>query len=212
MSLPKIEKRDVPRETFSAVDKLIEDNQDKLKLYLDQLLWWNEKINLVSRNVSRETVWQHIQHSLILTQFPSFTDHSMIVDAGTGGGLPGIPLAITNPEKEFILNDIVTKKMLAVKQMIKKLGLENTTTVGGSIENLSVDKPFLLTSKHAFKINNLLKMTGDKTWKKAVLYKGNDIKGELTGVQPTLNINIYNLKISVASSFYKGKTLTFISR
>lgn len=202
----------VPRETFSAVDKLIEIHNEKLQLYLDQLLWWNKKINLISRNVSRETVWEHIRHSLLLSQFAPFQNHSLIIDAGTGGGLPGIPLALIYPEKEFILNDIVTKKILAVKQMSKKMGLTNTSVIDGSIQNLSADRNFLLISKHAFKINDLLKMAGDKKWKEAVFYKGDNIKDELDGIKESLNIDIYSLDKIESSGFYLGKTLTFIRR
>lgn len=181
-----------------------------LESYLDQLLWWNKRVNLVSRNVSRETIWEHIRHSLLLSQFEAFKSSELIVDAGTGGGLPGLPLAITHPQKHFVLNDLVTKKCLAMKQMAQKLELENLGIIDGSIENLEQDLPFLLISKHAFKINELYQMTASLPWKKMILYKGNDFEDELEGIKESMTIDSYRL--SEESDFYKGKALVFLHR
>ncbi|MDZ7659405.1 16S rRNA (guanine(527)-N(7))-methyltransferase RsmG [Fodinibius sp.] len=153
-----IKTQNVSRGTFDHADQLIGKHRSQLQNYLDQLLWWNKRVNLVSRDVSRETVWKHIQHSLLLSAFKSFGSAEIIVDAGTGGGLPGIPLAITHPDKHIILNDLVTKKCLAIKQIAKKMGLNNIGIVDGSIEDFRYDEPFLLISKHAFKINQLYKI------------------------------------------------------
>ncbi|MDZ7691898.1 MAG: RsmG family class I SAM-dependent methyltransferase [Balneolaceae bacterium] len=106
----QITRQNVPRETFSRVDEFIEKNRDKLETYLDALFWWNNRVNLISRDVSRETAWEHIRHSLVISGFVNFKDAEHIVDAGTGGGLPGVPLAIAHPEKRYYLNDIVSKK------------------------------------------------------------------------------------------------------
>ncbi len=200
----------VSRETFSGTDQLIEQYQPALKTYLDQLLWWNSRINLVSRNVSRETIWQHIRHSLLLSQFNKFKNSSIIVDAGTGGGLPGLPLAVTHPQKHFVLNDLVTKKCLAVKQMVQKLKLQNIGIVDGSIEQLDYDNPFLLISKHAFKINELYEMTSHLPWEKTILYKGEEFKNELEGIPEPLKVERFDL--STGSTFYSGKAIVIISR
>ena len=200
----------VSRETFSETDELISHYREKLESYLDQLLWWNKRVNLVSRNVSRETIWEHVRHSLLLSQFDIFKSSEIIVDAGTGGGLPGIPLSITHPQKHFVLNDLVTKKCLAMKQMAQKLELKNLGIIDGSIENLEQDQPFLLISKHAFKINELYKMTSSLPWKNMVLYKGENFEGEFEGIEKSLQIDSYNL--SKDSKFYHGKALIVIGR
>ena len=200
----------VSRETFSNTDKLIEKFKDDLSAYLDQLFWWNERINLVSRDVSRETVWEHIRHSLLLSQFNTFKSAKIIVDAGTGGGLPGMPLAITHPNKHFVLNDLVTKKCLAMKQMAKKLKLKNLGIVDGSIKDFAHDEEFLLISKHAFKINDLYEMTSSLPWSEMIFYKGSDFKDELTGIPDQLNITTHEL--SGISEFYQGKAIVVISR
>lgn len=205
-----LSRHNVSRETFSKVDDLIESNHTILESYLEQLLWWNKRLNLVSRDVSRGTLWEHIRHSLLLTQFGVYRDADLVVDAGTGGGLPGIPLAIASPQKEFLLNDIISKKVIAVRQMVQKLRLENIHCEDCSIENLDTDVPFLLVSKHAFKINELWQIVNKKPWKSMVFYKGLDFEEELKGIENTLIIDSYNL--SAGTEFYRGKTLVFIAR
>lgn len=205
-----ISHKKVPRETFTETDVLIEKYRSPLEDYLEQLLWWNERVNLVSRDVPRETIWEHLRHSLLLSQFPVFKSADLIVDAGTGGGLPGIPLAISHPEKHVVLNDIVTKKCLAMKQMVQKLGLKNVRIVDGSIEDLKQDQPFLLISKHAFKINELYEMTAPLPWKNMVLYKGIDFEDELDGIDESLEIESFDL--SEESNFYQGKALVLLGR
>lgn len=200
----------VSRGTFDSVDELIEKYRSKLNNYIDQLLWWNQRVNLVSRNVSRETVWEHLRHSLILSQLKVFKSENIIVDAGTGGGLPGIPLAITHPQKHIVLNDLMTKKCLAIKQIAKKLELTNIGIIEGSIEDFSYDTPFLLISKHAFKINELYRMVGNLPWEKMVLYKGVNFNDELEGISEPLKITSYNL--SIGSNFYAEKALVVIDR
>lgn len=202
----------VPRETFVAVDELIEKHRSKLGSYLEHLFWWNERINLVSRDVSRETVWEHIRHSLLLTQFGTYTNSPLVIDSGTGGGLPGIPLAVVSGDKKFLLNDIVTKKVLAVKQMAQKLGLSHVDTVDGSVAELKITTPFLLVSKHAFKVNDLYHLTSDLPWTGMVFYKGINFKEELEGIVTPLEITVYDLFEENRDSFYKDKALLYISR
>lgn len=200
----------VSRETFDKTDSLFEKHSFQLEKYLDQLLWWNKRVNLVSRNVSRETVRKHIRHSLLLSQFEVFQSASIIIDTGTGGGLPGIPLAITHPSKEFVLNDIVSKKCLAMKQIVQQLGLKNTTIFDGSVENLERQGPFLLVSKHAFKINELYEMTSHLPWEEMAFYKGINFEEELSDIKESLKVESYDL--SEKPEFYKDKALVFVKR
>lgn len=210
MEHQRISTHNVSRETFTQVDELTENYRDELEAYLEQLLWWNQRVNLVSRDVSRETVWEHIRHSLLLSQFKLFKSSKIIVDAGTGGGLPGLPLAITHPEKHFVLNDLVTKKCLAMKQMAKKIGLQNIGIFDGSIKQFTHDENFLLISKHAFKINELYQMTSSLPWSTMVFYKGSDLADELQELPNSFQIESYDL--SEESSFYQGKALVFVTR
>lgn len=202
----------VPRETFSAVDNVIQSNQKTLGHYLDRLLWWNKRINLVSRDVPRETIREHIRHSLLIFELECYKNNSLIVDSGTGGGLPGIPLSIISPEKSFILNDIVTKKVMAVKQMAKTLGIQNVSSVDFSIEEATIDSPFLLISKHAFKIDNLYRMTAGMPWEHMVFYKGMEFEKELESIGIPLSVVVYDLHKESSEPFYKDKAIITISK
>lgn len=200
----------VPRETIAKAKASLTKYETSINRYIDLLLWWNQRINLVSRDVSRETIVKHIQHSLLLHALEAFQESEFVVDAGTGGGLPGIPLAITHPDKKFLLNDIVSKKIMAVKQMARELDLKHVETFNGSIEKVKTDHSFLLISKHAFKINNLIQMAKSLPWSTIIFYKGLEFKDELTGIETSLNIHVY--KLSEYESFYHDKALIIVSR
>lgn len=194
------------------VEKLFLEHKSELAIYVNQLLWWNKKINLVSRDVSRETVVSHVEHSLVISFSKLFQDAPQIIDAGSGGGLPGVPLGIVHPEKKILLNDIVNKKMMACKQMVYKLGLKNVFTQSGSIEDVEVTNEGLVVSKHAFKINDLVEFLGAKEWRGIVLLKGGgEVEQELEGVDIPLNINVLSLD-SFQKSFYDGKALVEITK
>ncbi|WP_445664056.1 16S rRNA (guanine(527)-N(7))-methyltransferase RsmG [Fodinibius sp. AD559] len=210
MKQHKIIRKSVPRETFSQIDSLIEKFHDELQSYLDQLLWWNERVNLISRDVPRETIWEHIRHSLMLSELEDFQKNKLFIDAGTGGGLPGIPLAIAHPNKHFVLNDLVTKKCLAMKQIAQKINLENIGIIDGSIEDLHHEEKCILISKHAFKIGNLIKMTEHLPWEKMIFYKGLDFEDELKDLSESLNITCFDL--SNGSDFYNGKAIIIIDK
>lgn len=206
----KISRHIVSRETFLSVDELIEKHRPLLEEYLDQLQWWNQRVNLVSRNVSRETLQEHIRHSLLLTRFKAYQQADLIVDAGTGGGLPGVPLAVVSPEKKFILNDIVSKKVMALREMVRKLDLGHVVCADRSIEKLDVESSFLLVSKHAFKIDELWQMVKNKSLSAMVFYKGHDFEEKLEGIEEQLIIESHNL--SKGPEFYREKALVFVTR
>ncbi|MDR9417634.1 MAG: RsmG family class I SAM-dependent methyltransferase [Gracilimonas sp.] len=191
---------------------LYSEQEEVLLKYIDQLLWWNKRVNLVSRDVSRETVRHHVEHSLVISQSNLFQNSTKIIDAGAGGGLPGIPLGIVYPQKEILLNDIVTKKMLACKQMILKLGVSNVSTLSGSVEEADISKEHLIISKHAFKVNDLVALLDGKNWQHIVLLKGEKkVLRELQGIDVPLNIHVFSLE-AFGNSFYDGKALVEITR
>lgn len=196
-----------------AVAQLYIRHEDQLEEYISQLLWWNERINLVSRNVSRETLSEHVVHSLTLAGMESFSSHDSIIDTGTGGGLPGIPLSIVSPEKSLLFNDVVSKKVVAVKQMALKLKLKNADYYSSSIESLAFSSGSLIVSKHAFKINDLVRMLGDKDWSSILLLKGySEIEPELEGLENALKIDVYKLDKVFDQEFYQGKGIVEIKR
>jgi 16S rRNA (guanine527-N7)-methyltransferase len=92
-----------------------------------QLLYedWNAKINVISRKDIDELYTRHVLHSLGIAKVMSFSNGSMVLDVGTGGGFPGIPLAILFPEVNFYLIDVIAKKIKVVQEVANGLGLKN---------------------------------------------------------------------------------------
>ncbi len=124
----------------------ISDEQaENISRFVTLLSAWNQKINLVSRK-DEEKIWtRHIVASIFFTFTYVFDDGSSVLDLGTGGGLPGIPLAILNPRHQFVLLDSIQKKISAVNDMILKLSLTNVKAICGRAEEL-VNKKELRSS------------------------------------------------------------------
>jgi len=109
---------------------------EQLQNFGKLLLEWNKSVNLVSRR-DVENLWEgHILHSLALLFKFRFRERSRILDLGTGGGLPGIPLKILEPSASLVLVDATKKKIAAVQSMIEELGLSETEAVWGRAEDL----------------------------------------------------------------------------
>ena len=107
-----------------SLAELSPSQQEALTAYQEQLLRFNRQFNLISRESDAADVARHVRHCLALTARP-FPPGSVLVDWGTGGGLPAVPLAIAFPEIEVYAVDAVGKKIQAVKAMARRLGLEN---------------------------------------------------------------------------------------
>jgi 16S rRNA (guanine527-N7)-methyltransferase len=203
----------VSRETLEGTREIYQKNEKDIERYLDLLLEWNEKINLVSRSVSRETLREHVVHSLIPMQLGLLEAFDSWIDSGSGGGLPGAPLAIANPAKRFFLNDNVKKKMRAVDDIIQQAGIENSETVAKSISLVDLQKGTGIVTKHAFKIDDLLRLLGSKPWKTIIMWKG--VEGaaeEIRTFNKKLNTTLYEFHFGDDEPFYEGKGLLVIQR
>ena len=96
----------------------------QFELLEDLYFKWNQKINVISRKDINEIYLKHVLHSLAIAKFISFKDDTSIIDVGTGGGFPGIPLAIIFPKVKFHLVDSINKKILVVNEVSKSLKLK----------------------------------------------------------------------------------------
>lgn len=119
---------------------------------------WNEKINVISRQDIDNLYLHHILHSLSIAKLIRFSPGTMIMDVGTGGGFPGIPLAILFPEADFYLIDSIGKKITVVNEIAKSLGLENVVAEQKRVEEVQVTFDFIV-SRAVTNLPDFIKMT-----------------------------------------------------
>lgn len=151
----------------------------------DGLLDWNQRINLVSRKDVDHLMVRHVLHSLTLAPFIHERPGHRILDVGTGGGLPGLVLAIALPDREVVLVDSIAKKIGVVQALIDDLGLVNARAVRARVERLPGDRPFdHVVSRAVARTAKLLAWTrhlrhaGTHCW----FLKGGDLREELAAV------------------------------
>ena len=111
------------------------------ELYKD----WNLKINVVSRKDIDELYLRHVLHSLGIAKVISFKPGSKVLDVGTGGGFPGIPLAVLFPQTQFHLVDSIGKKIKVVDEVVAGLGLENVKTTHGRVEDVKEQYDYIVS-------------------------------------------------------------------
>ena len=184
--------------------KLSDENWDKLIQYSELLKEWNTKINLVSRKDMDRLETKHIAHCLTITHFLRLMPKTRILDVGTGGGLPGIPLAICYPQAQFTLMDSIGKKVMVVDDMVKRLDLKNIEIQRGRVEELPTKRTYdfiigrAVTALPTFFgwVNNKIRKGARNSPANGILYlKGGDYTEELktTGLHPAKIWNLYEL-------------------
>jgi len=180
------------------------------ELYKD----WNQKINVVSRKDIDELYLRHVLHSLGIAKFIEFKDGSSILDVGTGGGFPGIPLAILFPEVHFTLVDSIGKKIKVVNEVVDGLQLTNVTTINARVEEIPGKFDFIVSRAVAAMptfvhwIKGKIKKESKHPIRNGVLYlKGGDLKEELKDYRTA---EIYNLTDYFKEDFFETKKMVYL--
>lgn len=214
MPKPDVAYRNVSRETFRVIDGLISKFYPVLEEYASRLLWWNGTVNLISRNAAKELVHEHIRHSLFPSFLSEFHQSNIVLDAGSGGGLPGIPLALCHPDKKIILNDISQKKTTVLNHLKRELHIQNVSIVNDPLLRYPINNPEVqcIVSKHAFKIPDILSDISNGSWETLIMLKGEDFSGELSNIPYPVSIDCYPLDNGTKLPFYRGKMMLKIQR
>ena len=121
---------------------LSDESWEKLKQYTALLREWNAKINLVSRKDMERLETKHLAHCLTITKFLRLMPKGRVLDVGTGGGLPGIPMSICYPQANFTLMDSIAKKVMVVDDIRSRLQLSNVEVIRGRAEELPKKKTY----------------------------------------------------------------------
>ena len=175
---------------------------------------WNAQINVISRRDIDELYLRHVLHSLGIAKVQAFKSRSKILDVGTGGGFPGVPLAIMFPETNFYLVDSIGKKIKVVQEVVDALGLKNVKAEHIRAEKVKGEFDFIV-SRAVTNMDDFVKWTRNKVAKKqnhelknGILYlKGGDLTQELINFP---NANIYNLSDYFNEEFFETKKVVHI--
>lgn len=176
---------------------------------------WNEKINVISRKDMESLYEKHILHSLGIAKLMEFAPGTKVLDIGTGGGFPGIPLAILFPEAQFTLVDSIGKKITVVNAVAEGLKLENVTAIHARAEDVKAKFHFVV-SRAVTQMPVFLRWLRGKfekdqfnTKHNGVLYlKGGDLGEELAGIKS----EIFQLKSVFEEEFFDTKKVVYISK
>jgi 16S rRNA (guanine527-N7)-methyltransferase len=187
-------------EQFTALQELYQD--------------WNLKINVVSRKDIDELYLRHVLHSLGIAKVQMFKPGSKILDVGTGGGFPGIPLAILFPESEFHLVDSIGKKIKVVNEVVEGLQLKNVQTTNSRVEEIDGKFDFIVSRAVAAMptfvhwVKGKIAKTQNHELKNGILYlKGGDLSEELESYQTA---KIYPLEDIFEEDFFETKKVVHL--
>jgi 16S rRNA (guanine527-N7)-methyltransferase len=175
---------------------------------------WNSKINVISRKDIDQLYLKHVLHSLAIAKIQKFEPGTYVLDVGTGGGFPGIPLAILFPETRFYLIDVILKKINVVKAVAEALELKNVKAEQMRAENVKGDFDFIV-SRAVTNMPDFVSWIKDKVKKQqkhelknGILYlKGGDLTEELSGFP---NATEYTISDFFQGEFFETKKVVHL--
>ena len=189
------------------------DKIEKFKQLESLYIYWNQRINVVSRKNINELYINHVLHSLAIAKIISFKNETKILDVGTGGGFPGIPLAILFPDCNFTLVDSIAKKMHVVDSIVDSLKLDNICTSVSRVESLNTKHDFIV-SRAVTNMSKFLNLTkgritkgGHNSLSNGIIYlKGGDLSEELKEIKN----QIYNISDYFEEEFFETKKIVYV--
>jgi len=203
---------------YTIIYKYFPDLTDLQKQQIEKLQHlyqdWNVKINVVSRKDIDELYLRHVLHSMAIAKFQKFNPGTKVLDVGTGGGFPGIPLAILYPETHFTLVDAIGKKIKVVQEVVDKLEIENVTAINSRVEEVKGQFDFIVSRAVAAMptfthwVKGKIKKKSEHERKNGILYlKGGDLEEELKDYR---TVEIYNLSEIFEEEFFETKKLVYL--
>lgn len=174
---------------------------------------WNEKINVISRKDIENLEENHLLHSLAIAKFIQFTPGTRVLDFGTGGGLPGLPLAVIFPDVQFHLIDRVGKKLKVASDIADKIGLANVTFQHGDSGECHEKFDFVV-SRAVMPQPELVKLSRKNISKEGrnaipngvIALKGGDLQAELKGMTSSEIVDLSNY---FTEDFFKTKKIVY---
>ncbi len=205
-------------DNFPGLTEKQKEQFSKLKSLYE---YWNERINVISRKDMDNFYLHHVLHSLAIAKVVNFKDFTEIMDAGTGGGFPGIPLAVLFPEAGFYLVDSIGKKIKVVNEVVKELGLTNV--VAEQIRMEQVDRSFdFVISRAVTDLEKFVRWTMYKIHSKSfnekkngILYlKGGNLTDELNRVKKLKKIKykLFPVNDYFKNEYFEEKYVVYVYR
>ncbi|MEH6307107.1 16S rRNA (guanine(527)-N(7))-methyltransferase RsmG [Olivibacter sp. CPCC 100613] len=208
-------KKIAPTIIYKYFNELTDVQKEQIERLQDLYAFWNAQINVISRKDIDSLYERHVLHSLAIAKLISFKPGATILDVGTGGGFPGIPLAILFPQTQFLLVDSIGKKIKVVKEVASALGLENIQTSHSRAEQIPGKFDFVISRavtrlgefypwvRNKFKKNSL------HAFPNGVLYlKGGDLTEEIA--ESKLHADLFSIADFFEEEFFATKYIVYI--